>query len=229
MKWPGFVMQRVLVEDCCRGFAPPASGLAPALPGGSATRLARDVVTVLFADLEGFTRLTEALPLERTAAILAQYYDAILSVAEASSGHVDRFIGDGAMVYWSRTRHGLPHADNAVAAVRRLREALARQESQSGDRIAAGLPLRVGIHTGEVMIGQIGEAGAAPTMVGDVVNVAFRLQQAAKALAPRPGDGGLRGYISRETARHLTAQDRPGAFETIDLPGRRHGALVQRI
>lgn len=207
----------------------PAAGSVPPLSARPQARLSRDVVSVLFADLEGFTRLTEALPLERTAAILAQYYDAILSVAEVTSGNVDRFIGDGAMIYWSRTRHGPAHADHAVAAVGLLREAVARQEGAQGDRLAAGLPLRFGIHTGEVMIGQIGEGGAAPTMVGDVVNVAFRLQQAAKALAPRPSDGGLRGYVSRETARHLTRERPDSPFEILALPGRTHAALVQRI
>ncbi|WP_162409169.1 adenylate/guanylate cyclase domain-containing protein [Acuticoccus sediminis] len=203
---------------------------APSDPADpSAIELTKDVVTVLFTDLEGFTRLTEALPLERTAAILGQYYDALLSVAKATGGRVDRFIGDGAMLYWSRTRHGPPHADRAVAAVGLLREALARQEPHKGDRIAAGLPVRFGVHTGEVMFGQIGAGDTSRTMVGDVVNVAFRLQQAAKALAPRPVDGGLRGYVSRETTRHLTADRPTGTFQILALPGRRHAALAQRM
>lgn len=193
------------------------------------TRLSRDVVTVLFTDIEGFTRLTEALPLERTAAILAQYYDALLAVAEETQGTVDGFIGDGAMLYWSRARHGVEHADLALSAVLALRAALARQGTRVGDRIASGLPVRFGVHTGEVMVGKVGEGDMPLTLIGDVVNVAFRLQQAAKALPPRPVDGGLRGYVSRDTTRHLTGVEPDGEMQTLTLPGRRRAALAQRM
>ncbi len=203
---------------------------APRVPHeGARVQLAKDVVTVLFADIEGFTRLSEALPLERTAAVLSQYYDALLSVAEATNGTVDRFIGDGAMIYWARARHGAAHADLALESVDLLREAVRGQAVKNGDRIASGLPLRVGVHTGEVLMGQIGEGAMALTLVGDVVNVAFRLQQAAKRLSPRADDAGLRGYVSRETMRHLTGERPGGMYETLVLPGRRRAAMAQRL
>ena len=64
-------MQPAIVQMPCNDCQP-AAGSVPPLSARPQARLTRDVVTVLFADLEGFTRLTEALPLERTAAILAQ-------------------------------------------------------------------------------------------------------------------------------------------------------------
>lgn len=183
----------------------------------------RDVATVLFTDIEGFTRLTEVLPLERTAEIVGQYYDALAAAADATGGTVDRFMGDGALIYWTQSRHGPRHATLALDSVARLRAAF--RTPQGAQRLAGGMPVRFGIHSGEVAVGRI---GAAQTLVGDVVNVAARLQGAAKALPADPADDRIRGYVSAETLRRVGGNRVAGEFRRLTLSGRKSQILARR-
>lgn len=183
----------------------------------------RDIATVLFTDIEGFTRLTEVLPLERTAEIVGQYYEALASAADATGGTVDRFMGDGALVYWTQSRHGLRHAERALECVALLRDAF--RAPAGAQRLAGGMPVRFGIHSGEVAVGRI---GSAQTLVGDVVNVAARLQEAAKALPTETADARLRGFVSAETLRRIDGQRAAGEFRRLALSGRKSQILARR-
>ena len=194
----------------------------------AAACMRKGVVTVLFTDIEGFTRLTEALPLERTADVLTQYYTTLLELAAETSATIDRFVGDGALFYWSRERHGGEHAALALKAAVRLRAILLSSDEGSRPRIAGGLPVRFGIHSGEAILGRFAESEQAETLLGDVVNVASRLQEAAKGLVPQADDGRVRGYVSLDTMRHLPPGRLPAKFDRLGLPGRRRAILAHR-
>lgn len=212
----------------------PLTGYGMSRPAAAPARavrpdVSRDHVTVLFVDIEGFTRLTELLPLERTAEILTQYYATLLSTAHRTAGTADRFVGDGGLIYWSRSRNGADHAIAALSAVRLLREELARGGGREKTRVASGLPIRFGVHSGDVMIGRFGESAVSETLLGDVVNVAFRLQQAARALPRRAEDDHARGYVSRDTCRLLRAATVESEFDRLTLPGRKRAILARRF
>src|SRR5919106_3920019 len=133
----------------------------------ASSREVRKIVTVLFADLVGSTALGEASDPEALRARMRSYFDDLRAIVERHGGVVEKFIGDAVMAVF-----GIPssHEDDALRAVRaaaEMREAVLRH----------GFEARIGVNTGEVVVGGEDEALA----VGDAVNVAARLEQAAPA------------------------------------------------
>jgi class 3 adenylate cyclase len=130
----------------------------------------RKLATVLFADLVGSTELGSAMDPERTRALLERFYDAMSAEIEGAGGTVEKFVGDAVMAGFGAPAAQEDHAERALHAAismqRRLGEIF-------GDR----LELRIGVETGEVVVGRPREGGSFVT--GDAVNVAARLEQAA--------------------------------------------------
>ncbi len=143
----------------------------------------RRLVTVMFADITGFTSLTEKHDAESVKVSIDRLLRALAKVVEFYGGTVDKFIGDNIMAVFGAP---VAHEDDTERA---LRAALAMR-----DQVAAfnrGQPeegfnfeIRIGVNAGEVVAGRLGgESAAEYTVIGDAVNVAARLQQAA-----RPGE-----------------------------------------
>src|SRR6267143_1629227 len=135
------------------------------------------VVTVLFADLVGFTARAEALDPEDVAAELQRYHGRLRTELERYGGTVEKFIGDAVMAIFGAP---LAHEDDPERAVRAaiaIREAIAEMKAADA---RLGLSLRIGVNTGEAFV----VLGARPSegegmAAGDVVNTAARLQAAA--------------------------------------------------
>src|SRR6266511_3561736 len=139
----------------------------------------RRTVTVLFADLVGFTTLSEALDHEDVARIQAAYFDAVGKTVGRYGGKVQKFIGDAAMVLFGIPRARNDDADRAVRASLALVSSVERLAPRVGlDR--TGLGIRVGVNTGEVtyVIDPADPQGWRVT--GDIVNTASRLQTVAE-------------------------------------------------
>ncbi|MCL6554156.1 MAG: adenylate/guanylate cyclase domain-containing protein, partial [Firmicutes bacterium] len=139
----------------------------------------RRVVTVLFADVVGFTAMAERLDPEIVTDAMNEVFALLGAEVAAVGGHVDKVIGDSLMALFGAP---VAHEDDAPRAVR---AALAMQRAvAAGEAVARrlGQPvrLRIGVHTGPVVWGQVGPAGGAQwTVMGDAVNLASRLQRAA--------------------------------------------------
>src|SRR5919197_3470703 len=147
----------------------------------------RKVVTVLFADLVGFTARAETLDPEDVQAILSPYHDRLRSELERHGGTVEKFIGDAVMGLFGAP---VAHEDDPERAIR---AALAIREFAAEE----GIELRVGINTGEALVQLGADPAAGQTMAtGDVVNTAARLQTAA------PVNGVLVGARTYEATRH---------------------------
>jgi class 3 adenylate cyclase len=136
-------------------------------PQPIATREERKVVTVLFCDLVGSTALGESTDPEALRARMRRYFEDLRTIVERHGGTVEKFVGDAVMAVF-----GIPlsHEDDALRAVRaasEMRAAIAEH----------GLEARIGVNTGEVVVGGEGET----LVTGDAVNVAARLEQAAGA------------------------------------------------
>jgi class 3 adenylate cyclase/tetratricopeptide (TPR) repeat protein len=149
-------------------------GAAAGLPGGqplAAPVAERRLVTVLFADLVGFTTLSEGRDPEEVRELLSRYFDAAREQIGRYGGTVEKFIGDAVMAVW-----GAPtaHEDDAERAVRAALEVVDAVKS-----LAPGLEARAGVLTGEaaVTVGATNQGMVA----GDLVNTASRLQSAAPA------------------------------------------------
>lgn len=160
-------------------------------PGSEARRL----VTVLFADLVDFTVLSRELDPEDTRELVGDYFAHWRRVVESHGGVVEKFIGDAVMAVF-----GLEHSfeDDAQRAVRAALEVLSDRPAlseQAQQRHGVELHLRVGVDTGEVVVGALGERGDSSFVaVGPTVNRAARLQAAA------PVDAVL---VSADTQRQL--------------------------
>ena len=132
----------------------------------------RRVVTVLFADVTGSTAMGESNDPEDVRALLGRYYSIAREVVAAHGGTLEKFIGDAVMaVFGIPQAHG-DDAERALVAALALRDAVAR------DPLTAGLALRIGVNTGEVVAARQSDTGDF-LITGDAVNVAARLQQHA--------------------------------------------------
>ena len=155
----------------------------------------RKLVTVLFADLIGFTAMSEHMDPEDVREIVNAYFKRWTACIEKAGGVVEKFIGDAVMAVFglSVTREDDP--ENAVRAALEMRQALAELNKEMEQSWGRQLEMRVGIHTGLVMVSFLGERkGQDFVVVGDTVNQASRLQSAAPA-------GGI--LISHDTFQHV--------------------------
>ena len=169
------------------------TALAPAEP----SREQRKVVTVLFCDLVGSTALGESTDPEALRARMRRYFEDLRVILEHHGGSVEKFVGDAVMAVF-----GIPtaHEDDALRA--------ARAAAEMRDAIAEhGLEARIGINTGEVVVGGEGET----LVTGDAVNVAARLEQAA-------GSGQI--FIGAETRLLVRDAVRVEPVEPLALKGK---------
>ena len=137
----------------------------------------RRIVTILFADLVGFTSLSERLDAEDVALIQDAYFAAVSETIERHGGLLEKFVGDAAMAVFGAPRVRDDDAERAVRAGLALVAAVGRLGAEVGLEERA-LELRVGVNSGEVVYGEA-TAERGP-VTGDTVNVAARLQAAAE-------------------------------------------------
>jgi class 3 adenylate cyclase len=150
--------------------------------GPSAMSGERREVTVMFTDLENYTGFSRDRPADETAAYLNTLLARIGPVIERTGGTIDKYIGDAVMAFWGAPE---PRPDHA-AACRAACEIAATVTAFNRERRAAGhatCRMRVGLHTGAVVVGNIGFEGRMNyTIIGEVVDAAQRLEQAGKRM-----------------------------------------------
>lgn len=135
----------------------------------------RREVTVMFIDIRDFTPFAESNTAEDTVARLNALFEIVVPAVVHAGGHVNKFLGDGALAVFGAPNDLADHADQAVSVARLI---LRRVEAQFGGALRIG----VGINTGVVIAGTIGGGGKLEfTLIGDAVNVAARLEQLTKS------------------------------------------------
>ena len=191
-----------------------SEGIEPS-PGGSIRNL-----TVLFADIAGFTGLSERLG-DQIIPLLSSYLDTMSREVSGHGGTIDKFIGDAVMAFW-----GAPAA-NADHAVDACRAALACQRAlrASGLTDDSGRPLRVrvGVNSGEMLVGNIGsEFRLNYTVIGDAVNIASRLEGANK-------EYGTEIIIGEETRRLAGDRIHVRELDRLMVYGRAGGIAIYEL
>jgi adenylate cyclase len=184
-------------------------------PGGAVRAL-----TVVFADIAGFTGLSERLG-DRIFPLLSSYLDTMSREVNSHGGTIDKFIGDAVMAFW-----GAPAA-NADHAVDACRAALACQRAlrASGLLDDGGRPLRVriGVNSGNMLVGNIGsEVRLNYTVIGDAVNVANRLEGANK-------EYGTEIIIGEETRRLAGDRVQVRELDRLMVYGRAGGLAIYEL
>ena len=191
-----------------------ASGMR-AEPGGE-----RREITVLFADLAGFTGLAERLG-DQVVPIVGSFLELAAHAIEAEGGTVDKFIGDAVMAFW-----GAPAADpqQALHACRAaLRITAAMRAAAAGGQPLGSLHVRIGLHTGPAIVGNIGSARRLNyTALGDTVNLASRLEGANKLY-------GTTILLSAATQAEAGAAIRVREVDTVIVQGRQEDVTLLEL
>ncbi|HTL04617.1 MAG TPA: adenylate/guanylate cyclase domain-containing protein, partial [Gemmatimonadales bacterium] len=165
-----------------RFFAPGVAARIAAERSGVRPGGERRSVTVLYSDVRGFTGLAESLPPETLAAQLSEYFAAMVELVFAHGGTLDKFIGDALLAVWGAPLPAADAADHAVAAARAMQEEVAALNTRWQPLGKPPLGVGIGLHYGEAFTGTIGSPRRLEyTVIGDVVNVAARLCDAAAA------------------------------------------------
>jgi class 3 adenylate cyclase/tetratricopeptide (TPR) repeat protein len=205
------LQRAILNHDESLGAPSPAAATVEPAP------TVRKVVSVLFADVEGSTRLASTVDAETLRAVMGRFFAAMRAVAERHGGTLEKFSGDDVMVVFGVPTVREEDPLRAVRAASEMRDALVELNHDLERNHGVRLGVRVGVNTGEVVAGDPRES---PFVTGEAVNVGKRLQEAAA-----PGDvllGPLtvsltRGSVDAEPHGTLEVRGRPEPVATYRL------------
>jgi adenylate cyclase len=139
------------------------------------------MASVLFADIVGFTALSESLPPDEINSVLNEYFGYVAQLVDACDGHIDKYIGDCVMAVFGAPEPDPFHAQHAVECATLIQYLAANLNTQRTARGRVGLMLHIGVNSGPMVAGNIGAADRLEyTVMGKEVNVASRLCSSAK-------------------------------------------------
>jgi adenylate cyclase len=182
-------------------------------------------VTILFSDIRSFTTISEKMQAQDLVGLLNEYFSEMVGIVMDNDGVVDKYIGDAIMAVFGAPVPKPNDAVHAVTAAVRMRQALAKLNVSLKARGLQTLRTGIGIHTGEVVAGNIGsERRMEYTVIGDAVNLASRLESNTKEL-------GVNVLISEDTyalvkhvvtarpVREITVKGRAKPVMTYEVTG----------
>lgn len=177
-------------------------------------------LTLFFTDIAGFTTISEQMRPEDLLVHLSAHLDALSKIIAAHDGTVDKYTGDGIMAFWGAPAR-LP--DHAVRACRAaiLCQRMARQLNEKWiDEGQPALNIRIGIHTGETVVGNIGSSERLNySALGDSVNIASRLEELNKTYATRI-------IVSQATYERTSAEFVYRPLDVVTVRGRKGGLRI---
>jgi len=180
-------------------------------------------VTILFTDIRSFTSISERMDPQQLVGLLNEYFTEMVGIVMQEDGVVDKYIGDAIMAVFGAPVPKPGDAVNAVRAAVRMRQSLQGLNQRLEERGVPRLRTGIGIHTGEVVAGNIGsEKRMEYTVIGDAVNVASRLESNTKDL-------GVNILISEDTyalTKHVI-EVRP--MREIVVKGRKQPVMTYEV
>jgi adenylate cyclase len=184
-------------------------------PGGAIRTL-----TVMFADIAGFTGLSERLG-DQIIPLLSRYLDTVSREVSGHGGTIDKFIGDAVMAFWGAPASNPDHAADACRAALASQRAL--RASGFVDDHGRPVKVRIGINSGDMLVGNIGsELRLNYTVIGDAVNVASRLEGANK-------EYGTEIIIGEETRRLAGDRIHVRELDRLVVYGRAGGLAIYEL
>lgn len=189
-------------------------------------------VTTLIADMQGYTSHVGALPLEQAAELTRAFLDCLTGPVLAAHGTLDKFTGDGLVAFWGAPLPVRDHADQALDAAAAIQAGMVEFNAARARQGLAPIRVRIGIESGRAMAGDFGSAARSIyTAVGDSVNVASRLETAARDLPHDVIIGpGTAALCRRHQLRHigeltLRGKEHPTTLYTLLAPAPQQGVL----
>jgi len=199
-------------------------------PNLTAAEGQRRVMTVLFCDLKGFTSLSEGMTPQGLVKVMNRYLSIMSEPIRTNRGIIDKYIGDGIMAYW-----GPPFVDEAdharfacLAAIEMIERIAALRQEIPELLGVRGTPmercdLRIGVATGEALVGSIGsDVMMSYTVMGDVVNLASRLEGVNKTY-------GTRNLVSARTIAAAGAALEVREIDRVVVAGHTHSEIIFEI
>ena len=179
--------------------------------------------TILFSDIRSFTSISEKMDAKALVSLLNEYFTEMVDVVIKEDGVVDKYIGDAIMAVFGAP---VPKTDDALHAVRAavgMRKALVALNEKLAKRGVPEIKTGIGIHTGEVIAGNIGsEKRMEYTVIGDAVNLASRLESSTKEL-------GAPVLISEDTYKLVKDRVDARAVKEITVKGREQPVMTYEV
>ena len=176
-------------------------------------------ITVMFTDIAGFSSVAENLSAPEVAALVNRHFEIVAGCIEAEEGTVDKFIGDSVMAFWGAPDTQADAAERACRAALAIADGIRAENFQRRERGEKPIGIRIGIHTGNATVGNIGAPGRINyTIIGDAVNVGQRLEQLGKTLFPEGTEVAI--LIGGDTAAGLGPDFAPKPAGRHRLKGR---------
>jgi adenylate cyclase len=180
-------------------------------------------VTILFTDIRSFTTISEKMDPQHLVGLLNEYFTEMVAIVMDEGGVVDKYIGDAIMAVFGAPVPKPEDAVNAVRAAVRMRRALRALNERLAARNLSPLNTGIGIHTGEVVAGNIGsERRMEYTVIGDAVNLASRLESSTKEL-------GVDVAISEDTYALTKHAILARALREITVKGRKQAVMTYEV
>jgi len=193
------------------------------LERGDARRGERKTVTVLFADIVGFTALSETMEAEALVQILNGYFQRMSSVVTAHRGHVAKFIGDGLLATFGALDNDPWQCAGAVDASLEMEEELNAYNRDLRERGQPQLRISIGIHCGPVVAGVIGSEELIEfTVIGDTVNTASRIEGLTRL---HKASILVSGSVREKLGSHYVLREMPA----VEVKGKREPILTYSI
>jgi len=185
-------------------------------------------LTIMFTDIAGFTTAAERMTPRGTADFLNRHLTLVGGCIEAEHGTVDKFIGDAVMAFWGAPEEQGDSADRACRAALAIRAAVHADNMERAARGEGIVRVRIGIHTGRVVVGNIGSPGRMNyTVVGDTVNAAQRLESLGKEVGT--GDAEVTILVSGATLGAAKAPLATSFAGVFHVKGRAQEIEVHRL
>lgn len=177
-------------------------------------------LSIYFSDVQGFTSISEGLDPEELTSLLNEYLSAMTSIIHDQGGTIDKYEGDAIIAFWNAPLDNEQHACNAVRAALLGQEKLLSMRPEFKQRIGKDLFARIGINTGQVVVGNMGsEQRFDYTFLGDAGNLAARLEGINKQF-------GTFLMISEHTVRQLSSEFTCRELSTVQVVGRNEAVRV---
>ncbi len=195
--------------------------------GGSEIASEERELTVMFTDIADFTAMCEGLTAKEVADFINEHLTILGECVEEEGGTIDKYIGDSLMAFWGAPEPLENSEEMACRAARKIAIAMAKENERRASQGKPPVRVRVGIHTGPLVVGNIGSPSRINyTVVGDTVNTTQRLESLGKEFAPNDMVVVL---ISDETASRLPSEFRTEPAGSFQVKGRLKPVSVHQL